>query len=104
MAAATLSRINKHEWDKLMSHAAPVRSRKSAPEGLEPHYTPEELGAAWHLSANTIRRMFENEPGVVRIVRPERMHKRRHVTVRIPKLVADRVRSKFSVKGAETRY
>jgi hypothetical protein len=106
MATDTTIRLNKHEWDKLMSRtapSAPVRSRKPAPVGLEPHYTPEELGAAWHLSANTIRRMFENETGVLLITRPEKMHKRGYKTMRIPKTVADRVRSKCRVKGMEEK-
>ena len=28
----------------------------------ERHFAPEELGTAWGLSADTIRRLFEREP------------------------------------------
>lgn len=60
------------------------------------HYTPEELGREWHLSANTIRRMFLKETGVLIIKRPEKMNKRGYTTMRIPAAVADRVRARYS--------
>ena len=82
-----------------MVFRAPVRKGRKAPaEGQEPHYTPEELGRAWGLSANTIRALFENEP-VLRVTRPERMHKRGYETVRIPKSVADRVHARLVREG-----
>lgn len=64
----------------------------------EQHYTPEELGRAWHLSANTIRGLFQNEPGVLLITRPERMHTRGYQTMRIPASVAERVHEQMRVK------
>lgn len=82
-----------------MPALAYYKSKDLAP-GLEPHYTPEELGRAWGLAANTIRRMFETEPGVLRIKRPERMHTRGYTTMRIPKSVADRVYARL-VKGGK---
>ena len=33
----------------------------------EKHYKPAELGELWGLNAETIRRLFDDEPGVVRI-------------------------------------
>jgi hypothetical protein len=33
----------------------------------ETHYTPLQLGKAWGLSAETIRGIFKDEPGVLRI-------------------------------------
>ena len=32
---------------------------------LERHYSVNVIAASWGLSGNTIRRMFENEPGVI---------------------------------------
>jgi hypothetical protein len=32
----------------------------------ERYYTPAEVGAAWGLSDNTVRRVFDREPGVIR--------------------------------------
>jgi hypothetical protein len=33
---------------------------------VEKHYSVSELASSWQLSENTIRRMFEDEPGVLR--------------------------------------
>jgi len=62
----------------------------------EHHYAPEELGAAWGLSADTIRRLFEGEPGVLIIERPRSRSARRYRTMRIPEWVAERVHRRLS--------
>jgi len=62
---------------------------------LEEHYTPEKLGKLWGLSDDTIRTMFEGEPGVLVIDRPEKMHKRRYCSIRIPASVAERVHARY---------
>jgi hypothetical protein len=46
--------------------------------------------------ACTIGRLFRDVPGVLVIDRPERMHKRKHCTMRIPESVAKRVYEKLS--------
>jgi len=56
---------------------------------LERHYSVAELAQQWNLSGDTIRRMFENEPGVVVFKRPKR-NKRIYRTLRIPESVAKR--------------
>jgi len=56
----------------------------------EKHYTVKELAEKWGLSEDTIRRLFRNEPGVVRIGTRKR-GTRRFITVRIPESVALRV-------------
>ncbi len=38
----------------------------------ERHWTPEQLGELWGLSADSIRRLFEREPGVLVIERAAR--------------------------------
>ena len=62
----------------------------------ERHYSPADLGELWNLSADTVRRMFENEPGVLVFENPERSSHRRFRTLRIPESVAARVYSRFS--------
>src|SRR5580704_12192538 len=55
-------------------------------------YTPHELAQMVSLDASTIRRMFADEPGVVRLGRSNRRDgKRDYVTLRIPRSVAERV-------------
>lgn len=62
----------------------------------ERHYTPTELAELWSLSQDTVRRMFENEPGVLVFENPVRSSSRRFRTLRIPESVAQRVHSRFS--------
>jgi AraC-like DNA-binding protein len=65
-------------------------------EREEQHYTPEALAERWGLSADTIRRLFQNEPGVL-IVEHTRSHgRRRYRTMRIPESVAQRVHRRLS--------
>ena len=61
----------------------------------ERHYAPEELGKLWNLSADSVRRLFEHEPGVLVIAR-KRGTRRRYRTLRIPESVADRVHRRLS--------
>lgn len=50
----------------------------------------------WGLGVDIIRRIFENEPGVIKIVSPERLHKRRYTTLRIPESVLRRVHRRLT--------
>jgi AraC-like DNA-binding protein len=58
---------------------------------LERHYSVEELAKIWGLSRRTIRRIFGDEPGVVRWGNAESRHKRGYITLRIPESVVQRV-------------
>jgi AraC-like DNA-binding protein len=55
-----------------------------------------ELAAETGWSATTLRRMFQDEPGVSRIQHPEALHRRGYVSVRIPRHVADRVLARYA--------
>jgi hypothetical protein len=63
---------------------------------LERHYTPDELGEIWSLSADTVRRLFEREPGVLIIEHLKAKTKRRYRTLRIPESVALRVHRRMT--------
>lgn len=76
----------------------PIDVPTQVPDGLlagsiadEQHYTPGELAKKWHFSSNTIRRIFENEDGVLIRGPEESRHRRRHKSMRIPQSVAARV-------------
>jgi hypothetical protein len=69
----------------------------------ERHYSPADLGELWNLSADTVRRMFENEPGVLVFENPTRSSSRRFRTLRIPESVAQRVYSRFGNTGMQGR-
>jgi hypothetical protein len=58
---------------------------------LERHYTVSELSQLWLFSENTIRRLFDKEPGVIKICRPQSKKKRSYTSLRIPERIAIRV-------------
>jgi len=77
-----------------------MRTRQSVPispspdpeTAFERHYTPKELADLWILDESTIRRLFIDEPGVMKYTRSyARSGRREYVTLRIPESVARRV-------------
>lgn len=55
-------------------------------------FTMEEVARMIGFSRNTVARIFENEPGLLVLERPEKMHgKRRYRSIRIPRIVYERV-------------
>jgi hypothetical protein len=58
---------------------------------LERHFSPQTLAELWGVSADLIRELFENEPGVIKIGDRQSGRKRKYVTLRIPESVAARV-------------
>lgn len=65
----------------------------------ERHYSVAELARLWNLSQKTIRRMFENEPGVLQWGSQETRSKRSYVTLRIPETVALRLHRRLRIAG-----
>lgn len=61
----------------------------------ERHYSVNELAILWNLSKQTIRRLFQDEPDVVRIGEND-ARKRAYVTLRIPESVVRRVHQRLS--------
>jgi hypothetical protein len=64
--------------------------------GDKPVYTVAEVATLLGFSRWTIIRMFEGEPGVLILLRPETMHKRRRRKMTIPRAVYLRVRAKLA--------
>jgi len=63
----------------------------------ERHLSPAQVGQLWGLSADTVRRLFQNEPGVLVIGNTTpRRGKRGYKTLRIPQYVIERVRRRLS--------
>jgi len=58
---------------------------------FEKHFTVDELSALWHLDQATIRKLFRDAPGVLRVGHGETRNKRGRVHLRIPESVATRV-------------
>jgi hypothetical protein len=57
----------------------------------ERHYTVAEVAAMWNLSKDTVRRMFQNAPGVLVLGARSSGRKRGYLTLRIPQSVLERV-------------
>lgn len=62
----------------------------------EKHYTPQDLAEMWGVSVQTIREIFQNEEGVLKIGRDGTRTRRRYKTLRIPESVAERVHTRLS--------
>jgi hypothetical protein len=62
---------------------------------FEEHYSPKHLAKLWGVSPDTIRKLFDEEPGVFIVEREETRSKRRYRTMRIPASVAARVHARF---------
>jgi hypothetical protein len=60
---------------------------------MERHYTLGELAKGWHMSINTIRPWFIDQPGVIKfgVDKLKKGRKRTHVTLRVPESVAREV-------------
>lgn len=62
----------------------------AASPALEQHYTVQQVAALWSMSAQTVRRMFADEPGVLKLSHPRIAGKGRpHVTLSIPASVLE---------------
>jgi len=59
-------------------------------------YSVAELAALWRLSPDTIQRLFEDEPGVITLGEKNPRGRRKRVTLRIPREVAERVQKRRS--------
>jgi hypothetical protein len=63
----------------------------------ETYYTLAEIAELWRVSEDTVRRLFENEPGVLVLGDSRPRWKRRYRTIRVPASVLERVRRMLSL-------
>ena len=68
------------------------------PASLERHFCVAQVAEMWGLSEDSVRRLFEREPGVL-VLEPvrSRYSRRRYRTLRIPESVVDRVHRRHLV-------
>jgi hypothetical protein len=62
----------------------------------EKHFSPADLAKAWGVSAETVRQIFREEPGVLRLGAGGNNNARSYVSLRIPQSVAVRVHARLS--------
>ena len=75
-------------WNK----TGKLRSTDPAFSADEKHFTPQQLAEAWGVDVETIRNIFRDEPGVLKISNASRLR----TTLRIPKEVAERVHRRLA--------
>src|SRR5271165_4403170 len=62
----------------------------------ERHFKPEELAEMWQVSTETIRCIFREEEGVLKIGKAGGKYERGYITLRIPEKVAERAHKRLS--------
>ena len=74
-----------------------IEEMAGAPEFAVRHYSPAEIAELWSLSVDTVRKMFEKEPGVLVIGNTvPRRGKRSYTTLRIPAHVVERIHRRLT--------
>ena len=70
------------------------------PEGIEfePHFKVAQIAKIWGFSRETIRRLFKDEPGVIRLGRSESRFRRGYESLSIPESVVRLVHCKLRQK------
>jgi hypothetical protein len=72
---------------------------------LEQHYSVNQIAKLWSVSDDTVRRLFENEPGVKKFGRERglvggrrKAYRRRWLMLRVPQSVLERVEQRLMHK------
>jgi hypothetical protein len=78
------------------TEASKAKSKRTRPAAGD--YTVRQLAEEWGFSADKIRELFRNEPGVLKLKdeNAAKKRKRSYVTLRIPPEVAQRVKRRLS--------
>ena len=77
--------------------AIPVKATSLAT--LERRFSVSEISEIWNLSKDIVRRMFQNEPGVLVLGTRSSGRKRGYATLRIPQCTLERVHRQYSLYG-----
>lgn len=94
MPRSNTSLADRQRW--MRERHAPEESAADLGEAgvfvFERHFAAKQLADLWGLDESTVRRMFQDEPGVLKIGKANRRDgKRDYVSLRIPESVAVRV-------------
>jgi hypothetical protein len=85
---------------------SPARRRKRKPQkdelfiddGKQETFTVAEIASLWHYSTDTVQRLFADEPGVQVTGNKNPRGKRKRLTLRIPRVVMERVKRRMANK------
>lgn len=66
------------------------------PSFAERHYAVAEIAELWSLSSDAVRKLFQDEPGVLVLGGRGPSHRRRYITLRVPESVLQRVHRRMT--------
>jgi AraC-like DNA-binding protein len=66
---------------------------------FEKHYSVAEISERWGYSEDTIRRLFRDEPGVLKVGSPETRYKRKRWQLSIPESILVKVYQRLCSKA-----
>jgi hypothetical protein len=78
-----------------------IHEKQKFPEvpAFEQHHTVTEISTQWSVSDDTIRKLFSDETGVIKIGKPNR-RKRKYFTLLVPESVLLRVYQRLQKKAS----
>ena len=65
----------------------------------ERHFTPNQVAGLWGMHPATVRRLFRDEPGVIRLGAAGRRRKKDYFSLYIPESVMRRVHLRLTTRG-----
>jgi len=77
--------------ERLRSERLHYSQSRNTEAWCEQHFTVRQLADLWAMSAETVRRLIEHEPDVMRIGEAETRNKRQYFSYYIPESVARRI-------------
>ena len=84
-----------------MNHSLNLVTARTSGVGTEKHFSVKEVAGIWGLSEKVVRRIFNDEPGVIVIGHTITTRSRReYKTIRIPESVLDRVHIQLASRRA----
>jgi AraC-like DNA-binding protein len=85
------------KFAKIHGKRKPIKKDDSyVDEGTQKNFTVAQVASMLHLSRDTTRRLFQDEPGVVVLGDKKQRGKRKRITLRIPRTVMERVKKRRS--------
>ena len=70
---------------------------------LEKHFTVTEIAELWQFSPDTVRSLFRNRPGVLKVGTGETPHKRAYLSLRIPESILQQVHTELRTVPRQAR-
>jgi hypothetical protein len=84
-----------HIHSKRMNHSNNTTQPSCQDHAFERHFSVAEVAELWKLNQTTIRRIFRDEPGVLKFGSQETRFKRGYMTLKIPESVLQRVHTRL---------